>query len=118
MGPADRRPSPEEIERMRALVVTGLEAGAWGVSAGLDYKPAYYAQVEEVVRALEPAAKWRTNFPNHDRLTPESGFSSRVGVGETIAIGERAGLVPVVTHMKAQGSEQGTAGTLLGMMQQ
>jgi len=118
MGAADRRATPEQVERMRAFVTRGLEQGAWGVSAGLDYKPAYYAQVEEVVRVLEPAARWRTNFPNHDRLTPESGFSSRVGVGETIAIGERAGLVPVVTHMKAQGSEQGTAGTLLGMMQQ
>ena len=32
---------------------------------------------------------------------------------ETIAIGERAGLVPIVTHMKAQGVEQGTAGPLL-----
>jgi N-acyl-D-amino-acid deacylase len=118
MGPADRRATDADIARMRTLVASGLDKGAWGVSAGLDYKPAYYAQVEEVVRALEPAAKWRTNFPNHDRLTPESGFSSRVGVGETIAIGERAGLMPVVTHMKAQGSEQGTAGTLLGMMQQ
>jgi N-acyl-D-aspartate/D-glutamate deacylase len=113
VGAADRRPTAEDIERMRALVVRGLEQGAWGVSAGLDYKPAYYAQVEEVVRVLEPAAKWRTNFPNHDRLTPESNFSSRVGVGETIAIGEKAGLVPVVTHMKAQGREQGTAGALL-----
>jgi N-acyl-D-aspartate/D-glutamate deacylase len=101
---------------MRALIVKGLENGAWGVSAGLDYKPAYYAQVEDVVRVVEPAAKWRTNFPNHDRLTPESKFSSRVGVGETIAIGEKAGLFPVVTHMKAQGVEQGTAGDLLSAM--
>ena len=89
---------------------SGLDRGAWGVSAGLDYKPAYYAQTEEVVRVVEPPAPWRTNFPNHDRLTPESGFSSRVGVAETIAIGERPGVVPVVTHMKAQGLEQGTAG--------
>ena len=118
IGPADRRAAPEDIEAMRAIIVRGLEHGAWGVSAGLDYKPAYYAQVEEVVRVIEPAATWRTNFPNHDRLTPESNFSSRVGVGETIAIGEKAGLVPVVTHMKAQGREQGKAGDLLGAMQQ
>jgi N-acyl-D-amino-acid deacylase len=116
MGPADRRPTADEINRMRALVVAGLEYGAWGVSAGLDYKPAYYAQVEEVVRVVEPAAAWRTNFPNHDRLTPEAGFSSRAGVGETIAIGEKAGLSPVVTHMKSQGVEQGKAGALLAMM--
>jgi len=116
MGPADRRATPEDIARMRTLVASGLEHGAWGVSAGLDYKPAYYAQVEEVVRVLEPAATWRTNFPNHDRITPESNFSSRVGIGESIAIGEKAGLAPVVTHMKAQGHEQGTAGSLLDMM--
>ena len=116
MGPADRRATPEDIARMRTLVASGLEHGAWGVSAGLDYKPAYYAQIEEVVRVLEPAATWRTNFPNHDRITPESNFSSRVGIGESIAIGEKAGLAPVVTHMKAQGHEQGTAGSLLDMM--
>jgi N-acyl-D-aspartate/D-glutamate deacylase len=118
MGPADRRATPEEIDRMRTLVTSGLEHGAWGVSAGLDYKPAYYAQVEEVVRVVEAAAPWRTNFPNHDRLTPESNFSSRVGVAETIAIAEKAGLVPVVTHMKSQGREQGGAAKLLAMMNQ
>ncbi len=117
MGAADKRAAPADIERMRALVTTGLERGAWGVSAGLDYKPAYYAQIEEVIRVVDVAAPWRTNFPNHDRLTPESNFSSKAGVGETIAIAEKAGLVPVVTHMKAQGLEQGTSGTLLSMME-
>src|SRR5712692_3288080 len=117
MGPADRRATPDDIERMRGMIADGLEHGAWGVSAGLDYKPAYYAQVEEVVRVVEPAGKWRTNFPNHDRLTPESNFSSRAGVAETIAIGEKTRMVPVVTHMKSQGLEQGGAGTLLAMME-
>jgi len=117
MGPADRRASREEIERMRSIIVNGLEAGAWGVSAGLDYKPAYYAQLEEVVRIVEAAGHWRTNFPNHDRLTPESNYSSKAGVSETIVIGEKAGLVPVITHMKSQGLEQGNAGGLLAMMQ-
>jgi len=116
MGPADRRATPEDIARMRAVILDGLEHGAWGVSAGLDYKPAYYAQVEEVARVVEAAAAWRTNFPNHDRLTPESNFSSKVGVGETLAVGEKAGLVPVVTHMKSQGHEQGGAPRLLAMM--
>jgi N-acyl-D-aspartate/D-glutamate deacylase len=118
MGEANRRATPEEIARMRAFVTDALAHGAWGVSAGLDYKPAYYAEIEEVVRVVDAAAPWRTNFPNHDRLTPESNFSSRVGVGETIAIGEKVGLLPVVTNMKAQGREQGTAGTLLAMMQE
>ena len=116
MGQTDTRPQPTDIDRMRRLVVDGLEQGAWGVSAGLDYAPAYYAHADEVIRVVEAASAWRTNFPNHDRLTPESHFSSRTGIAETIAIGEAAGLVPVVTHMKAQGLEQGTAPALLGLM--
>jgi N-acyl-D-aspartate/D-glutamate deacylase len=118
VGQSDRRPTPQDVEKMRGLVTRGLEQGAWGVSAGLDYKPAYYASAEEVGRVIEVARPWRTSFPNHDRLTPETNYSSKVGVEETIAIGSRSGLVPIVTHMKAQGHEQGTAPALLDMMNQ
>jgi N-acyl-D-aspartate/D-glutamate deacylase len=116
MGPTDRRPTPDDVQKMRGLVVRGLEQGAYGVSAGLDYKPAYYASAEEVGRIVEVARPWRTSFPNHDRLTPESNYSSRAGISETLAIAGRSGLLPIVTHMKAQGREQGTAPALLQMI--
>jgi len=116
VGPDDRRANDDEVERMRAMVVTGLEHGAWGVSAGLDYKPAYYATTDEVARVVEAARPWRTQFTNHERVTPESGFRSKDGVAETIAIGERAGLVPIVTHMKAQGPDRGVAAGLTALM--
>lgn len=116
VGLVERRPTADEIDRMRALVAAGLDHGAWGVSAGLDYKPAYFARTDEVVRIVGAASTYRTNFTNHDRVTPESHFSSRVGIAETIAIGERTNLVPVVTHIKAQGHEQGTAPALVAMM--
>ena len=118
VGNADRRASAEEIQRMRRLIAAGLSAGAWGVSAGLDYKPAYFARTEEVIEVVDVARPFRTNFTNHDRITPESNFSSKVGVSETLAIGMKSGLVPVVTHMKAQGREQGTAGEMLASMAQ
>ena len=116
VGPANRRASADDIAKMQALIDNGLSHGAWGVSAGLDYKPAYYATTGEVTKIVSVAEKWRTNFPNHDRLTPESGYSSRVGIAETIAIGEQTGLVPVVTHMKIQGREQGSAADVIGLM--
>jgi N-acyl-D-aspartate/D-glutamate deacylase len=118
IGNTDRRPTPEEIQRMRSMITAGLDQGAWGVSAGLDYKPGYFAQTEEVIKIVEAARPARTNFTNHDRITPESNFSSKVGIAETVAIGEKSGLVPVVTHMKAQGREQGSAGELLASMAQ
>jgi N-acyl-D-amino-acid deacylase len=118
VGLADRRATPEDVARMRSLIADGLAAGAWGVSAGLDYKPAYFAQTEEVIGVVDVARSWRTLFTNHDRVTPESGFSSLAGMAETIAIGERAGITPVITHMKVQGHEQGRADVILGQMRQ
>jgi len=117
-GNADKRPTPAEIDQMRGLIAKGLAQGAWGVSAGLDYKPGYFARTEEVIKVVDVARTARTNFTNHDRITPESNYSSKVGVAETVAIGQKSGLVPVVTHMKAQGLEQGTAGVLLASMDQ
>ncbi|MGE0359316.1 MAG: amidohydrolase family protein [Vicinamibacterales bacterium] len=118
VGLDDRRPSPDEIARMQRLIAAGLTAGAWGVSAGLDYKPAYFAQTEDVIRVVEAARSWRTLFTSHDRLTPESGFSSQVAMAETLAIGARTGTAPIITHMKAQGHEQGTVGVTLARMRE
>jgi len=115
-GMEDRRPSPAALAEMRTLVEGGLRAGAWGVAAGLDYKPAYYARVDEVNEVLRDVGRWRSVFTNHDRITPESGFSSMTGMRETVEIGEATGLVPVITHMKIQGREQGTSDAVLGMM--
>ena len=118
VGLADRRPSPDDVARMQRLVTAGLAAGAWGVSAGLDYKPAYFAQTEDVIKVVEVARTWRTAFTNHDRVTPESGFSSLAGMAETIAVGARTGVVPVITHMKVQGHEQGRADAILAQMRE
>ncbi len=118
VGLDDRRPTADEVTRMRDLVTAGLQAGAWGVSAGLDYKPAYFAQTEDVIKVVEVARAARTYLTNHDRVTPESGFSSLAGMAETIAIGARSGLTPLITHMKVQGHEQGRADVITGQMRQ
>jgi N-acyl-D-aspartate/D-glutamate deacylase len=118
VGNARRRATGDEIERMRRIILENLRQGAWGVSSGLDYTPAAYATTAEVISVVSVAKDWRTNFPNHERLTPESHYSSRVGIAETLEIGAAAGLAPVITHMKAQGIEQKTSATLLGMMTQ
>jgi N-acyl-D-amino-acid deacylase len=118
VGLADRRPTAEELTRMQRLIAAGLDGGAWGVSAGLDYKPAYFAQTEDVIKVVEVARTRRTNFTSHDRVTPESGFSSIAGMAETIAVGARTGLTPIITHMKVQGHEQGKADEILAQMRQ
>ncbi len=115
-GLSDTRPDSAQRARMRTLVRRGLEAGAFGVSAGLDYKPAYFATAAEVIDVLSVAKPWRTFFTNHDRLTPESGYSSLVGMQETMDVGFGASMVPVFTHMKLQGRSQGNATRILDTM--
>lgn len=115
VGLADRRPSARDIRRMRAIVTRGLQEGAWGVSAGLDYKPAYFARTDEVIAVVSAAAKWRTNFPNHERIIPPA-YSSRAGITETIEIASAAGLSPEITHIKAQGHEQGRGPEIVALL--
>lgn len=116
IGEDDRRATSAEIATMRGIIDSNLAQGAWGVASGLDYKPAYYADLDEVINVVSVARKWRTNFPNHDRIRPEQNYSSQMGMAETITIGEQAGLVPVITHMKTQGAEQGNAPAVIAMM--
>ncbi len=118
MGQEDHRATPDDIEKMKALVEANLARGAFGLSAGLDYKPGYFATTEEVIAVASAAGKWRTNFPNHERIRPESGYSSITGIKETIDISEAAGLSPEITHIKAQGPDKGRAGDILAMMRQ
>jgi N-acyl-D-amino-acid deacylase len=115
-GSEDTRPSEDQLAEMNALVLGGLAQGAWGVAAGLDYKPSYFSTTDEIITALEGTASWRTVFTNHDRITPESGFSSMVGMNETVEIGEATGLNPIITHMKVQGHEQGSIDQVTAMM--
>lgn len=115
VGLDDRRATPAEIERMRALVLGGLKAGAFGLSSGLDYKPSFWATTDEVVAVAKVAAPWRTNFPNHERVFTGNGFSSMAGMAETVAIGERSGVTPVITHMKLQGRDHGKVAAAFAM---
>jgi N-acyl-D-aspartate/D-glutamate deacylase len=115
MGPSDRRASPADIARMQTLILQGLRFGAAGVSAGLDYKPAYFSTPTEAMSVLKVAQDWRTFFPNHDRVAPPD-YSSYKGMNETIGLASSARIIPEITHIKIQGHEQGSARAVIGMM--
>ncbi|MBK8247446.1 MAG: amidohydrolase family protein [Gemmatimonadetes bacterium] len=116
VGATDRRPTADEMAKMQGLIRSNLEAGAYAVSAGLDYKPGFFATEAEVVQVVSPARKWRTNFPNHDRVLPETRYSARAAVQETMRIGEKSGMVPVITHMKVTGRERTQGHVVLSEM--
>ncbi|MDT8340644.1 MAG: amidohydrolase family protein [Longimicrobiales bacterium] len=107
LGMEDRPPSPEELERMRAMVRQGMEGGALGLSTGLFYTPGYYATTEEVVElARVAAAREGAIYDTHDRDLGATyqGIGYDASVGEGIRIGEESGLRVVFSHFNPQGA--------------
>ncbi len=100
VGQANRPATPEELDKMRELVRTGMREGAFGLSTGLFYVPGNYAPLEEVIELAKVAGQFGGIHQSHMR---EEGAHVLDSVRETIAIGEKGGLPTQVTHHKIIG---------------
>jgi dihydroorotase/N-acyl-D-amino-acid deacylase len=100
MGTADRAPTAAELDRMRALVRTAMDEGAFGLSTGLRYVPGFYAGLDEVVALATEAGARGGMYTSHLR---EEGLGLLDGVAEALEIGRRARIPVVLTHHKAIG---------------
>lgn len=100
IGDSNRNATPEEIEKMKALVEQGMKDGAFGLSTGLFYVPGTFTPTSEVVELAKVAAKFGGIHTSHQRDEAAKVLDS---VRETIAIGEGGGLPTQVTHHKVIG---------------
>jgi N-acyl-D-amino-acid deacylase len=102
VGDADRRPSAEELTRMRSLVEEAMQAGAIGVSTALIYPPAVYATTEEIASLVEVAGRFGGRYYTHMR---NEGDRLEEAIDEALEIGRR-GKAPVhIFHLKAAGRQ-------------
>jgi N-acyl-D-amino-acid deacylase len=101
LGYDDRDPTPEELERMRALVRQAMEEGAFGVGSSLIYAPAFYAKTPELVALAQEAARDGGIYASHMR---SEGNTLLEGVDELIAIGREADIHAHIYHLKAAGT--------------
>ena len=100
IGPVDRRPTPAELDSMRALVEQAMLDGALGLSTGLFYVPGTFTPTEEVIELAKVAARYGGYHTSHMRDEASKVVES---VRETIRIGEEGGLPTQVTHHKVVG---------------
>jgi N-acyl-D-amino-acid deacylase len=100
MGEDDRRPSEEELERMKDLVREGMEAGAIGVSTALIYPPAVYATTEEIAALASVAGEYGGRYYTHMR---NEGDQLLEAIDEALAIGRIANTPVHIFHLKAAG---------------
>jgi N-acyl-D-amino-acid deacylase len=81
----DRGPATaERLDRMTALVATGMAEGALGLSTGLDYVPGIFQSAGEIAALCGPVARAGGVYVSHMRGGYEA--NAAVGVAEIIEI--------------------------------
>ncbi len=98
---AKRTTTPEELERMKALVDQAMRDGAFGISTGLFYVPGNFAPTEEVIELAKVVGRYHGMHISHMRDEAADIVKS---VAETIRIGEEGGIPTQVSHHKVIGA--------------
>ena len=100
IGLEDKKPTPAQLDQMRALVRHEMEAGALGIGSSLIYAPAFYASTEELIELCRAAAPYRGKYISHLR---SEGNRLVEAVDELIRISREAHIPAEIYHLKAAG---------------
>lgn len=106
MGDDFARPArPDEIAAMQAYVERGMAQGAFGLSSGLAYNPAFFATTDELVQLNRVAARYGGVFQVHDRDMGATldGIGYLNSIREAITIAEQGGTPLILSHFQALG---------------
>jgi N-acyl-D-amino-acid deacylase len=100
IGLEDKKPTPAQLEQMRALVKEEMQAGALGIGSSLIYAPAFYASTEELIELCKAAAPFHGKYISHIR---SEGNRLLEAVDELIRIAREAHVPAEIYHLKAAG---------------
>ena len=100
LGDADVQPTPEQLKKMKALVVDAMHDGAVGVSTSLEYAPAPYAKTEEIIALASEASKFGGIYATHMRSEGDAVLES---IDEAVRIGREAHIPVEIWHFKVAG---------------
>jgi N-acyl-D-aspartate/D-glutamate deacylase len=114
MGNVNRDPTPEELQKMEAVVDQGMREGAWGLATGLIYNPGTYSKTDELVALAKVAAKHGGFYASHIRNEGDAVFAA---IEEILTIARKAGLRVHISHIKVTGRRNhGKAGDIIALI--
>ena len=102
IGWENRQATPEEMEKMRELVRSEMEAGALGIGSSLIYAPAFFASTEELIELCKVASKYKGKYISHIRSEANQLTEA---VDELLRIAREAQIPAEIYHLKVGGSE-------------
>lgn len=99
IGPEERPATDDEIERMKVFLTEAMEAGAVGLSAGLEFFPARCTEPEEIKKLCEVVASFGGIYSPHIRNRDQ--FYERA-VEEGLWVGRETGVGLQLAHLNCR----------------
>lgn len=99
-GLDDRPASESEMLAMREALRQALDAGACGVSSGLEYIPGAFASLAELVALAGELRGTGLPYASHMRNEDDQLLAA---IEEALNVGRLAGVPVQISHLKAQG---------------
>lgn len=91
----------EELRAMQDLVSEAMEAGAFGISTGLNYLPGAFCDRKELIEVTKPVSAYDGMYISHIRTQSEGIFEA---IDEAFAIAGEANVGVHISHLKLLGS--------------
>jgi len=96
VGNSARALTPDELEEIKRLIAESMEAGAYGLSVGLEYVPGKWASTEELIECAKIVAQYNGIYASHSR---NRDAKAHLAVAEAIHIGEKARVPVLISHL-------------------
>ena len=100
VGYGNRKPTSEEMERMKSLLRESMKAGGFGLSSGLIYPPGVYSETDELIELAKVVKEFGGIYASHMR---SEGDRLLEAITEAIKIGEEGGIPVQISHLKTGG---------------
>jgi N-acyl-D-amino-acid deacylase len=114
MGMEERAASAADLATMCRELDQAMEAGAWGLSSGLEYTPSSYADVTELTELCRVVGRYGGLYATHLR---SEGDTLVEAVQEALNVAEGACVPLQLSHHKAEGrANWGKVATTLRMV--
>jgi N-acyl-D-amino-acid deacylase len=97
MGKSHARPTPKQLDEMKALVKEAMKNGAAGLSSMLAMPPGSLANTDDIVELCKVVARYGGTYASHIRNEGTGVFEA---IREAIEIGRRSGVTVEIIHIK------------------
>lgn len=95
-------PTPTELEQLKEQMAEAMQAGAFGLSTGLEYPPGRNARTPELIELCKVVAEHGGIYSTHMRSEGQAPQTELFGaVVEALEIGLQSGAAVNISHLKA-----------------